>query len=72
MDMMVEATAFDLVVCRNVLIYFDRNKKKVLENLCRPLAPGGGTLILGATDVMLDQQGVERRQSNGNFWYEKA
>ena len=72
MEMMVEATPFDLIVCRNVLIYFDSNKKKVLENLCRPLAPHGGTLMLGATDVMLDQQGVERRQHSGIFWYEKV
>jgi len=71
MDMMVEATPFDLIVCRNVLIYFDNNKKKVLENLCRPLAPGG-VLVLGATDVMLNQLGLERHQHNGDFWYEKV
>ncbi len=71
MDMMVEAAPFDLIVCRNVLIYFGNNKIKVLENLCRPLATGG-TLVLGATDVILNQQGLERHQHNGNFWYEKV
>ena len=70
MDIMVEATPFDLIVCRNVLIYFDNYKREVLERVCSSLAPGG-TLMLGATDVMLNQQGLERRQLNGIFWYEK-
>lgn len=38
--------AFDLILCRNVLIYFDRNsKQKVVDSLARCLAPGGYFLI---------------------------
>lgn len=33
---------FDIIFCRNVLIYFDRdNQEKVISNLCRHLKPNG-------------------------------
>lgn len=33
---------FDIVFCRNVLIYFDRNtQERVISNLCKKLKPGG-------------------------------
>lgn len=42
--------AWDLIVCRNVLIYFDRTTAaKVTERLGATLAPGGW-LLLGASD----------------------
>jgi len=44
--------AFDLVVCRNVLIYFERSLVvQVIDSLRRSLRPGG-VLILGAADVI--------------------
>lgn len=37
---------FDLIFCRNVLIYFDRdNQEKVINKLCRNLKPGGYFLL---------------------------
>ncbi|MCD6290416.1 MAG: protein-glutamate O-methyltransferase CheR [Anaerolineae bacterium] len=43
---------FDLVVCRNVIIYFsDEAKRKVLITLTRALRPGG-VLFLGGTEVI--------------------
>ena len=42
---------FDIVMCRNVLIYFDGiTKKDVLERVSRALTPGG-YLFLGATET---------------------
>ncbi|MEO7040899.1 MAG: protein-glutamate O-methyltransferase CheR [Gemmatimonadaceae bacterium] len=42
---------FDIVMCRNVLIYFDTTTKKdVLERLASSLTPGG-YLFLGATET---------------------
>jgi chemotaxis protein methyltransferase CheR len=42
----------DLIVCRNVLIYFDdRSRQKALANLFATLRPGGH-LILGAVETL--------------------
>ncbi len=44
---------FDLIFCRNVLIYFDRsNQEKVVNRLCRHLKPGG-TLFLGHSESLM-------------------
>jgi chemotaxis protein methyltransferase CheR len=45
-------TAFDLIVCRNVLIYFDgETADRVIDGLRNTLRPEG-TLILGSADVL--------------------
>ncbi len=45
-------TAFDLIICRNVLIYFDgETADRVIEGLRSALRPEG-TLILGSADVL--------------------
>ena len=45
-------TAFDLIICRNVLIYFDgETADRVIDGLQRSLRPDG-TLILGSADVL--------------------
>ncbi|MGI8546152.1 MAG: CheR family methyltransferase [Gemmatimonadaceae bacterium] len=42
---------FDMIICRNVLIYFDtETKKDVLDRLATTLAPGG-YLFLGSTET---------------------
>jgi chemotaxis protein methyltransferase CheR len=44
---------FDLIVCRNVLIYFDQpTKTDVLDRLARVTAPDG-FLILGAAETTI-------------------
>jgi chemotaxis protein methyltransferase CheR len=46
--------SFDLVLCRNVLIYFDvPTRRKILASLHRALAPGG-YLLLGASETTLN------------------
>ena len=45
---------FDLVVCRNVLIYFqEATKMQVLGNLAASVRPGG-FLFLGGTEIVQD------------------
>lgn len=45
--------SFDVIFCRNVLIYFDQTTKtEVLERM-RKLVPDDGTLILGAAETVL-------------------
>lgn len=44
---------FDLILCRNVLIYFDQpTKRMVLERLARQLSPDGFLLLGGAETVL--------------------
>ena len=70
LDKLIDEAPFDIIVCRNVLIYFDKNKGKVQELLCRNLAKGGA-LMLGATDMMTELHHLQRCQRNGSFWYVK-
>lgn len=52
-DSFVPLGKFDLIVCRNVLIYFDDvDKKKVLANMKSILAPDG-YLFLGSSETIL-------------------
>lgn len=45
--------SFDVIFCRNVLIYFDQSTKtEVLERM-RKLLPEDGTLLLGAAETVL-------------------
>jgi chemotaxis protein methyltransferase CheR len=44
---------FDLIMCRNVLIYFDQEtKNNVLERVAKVM-PSDGRLILGAAETVI-------------------
>lgn len=63
---------FDMIWCRNVLIYFDEpTKKQVLNRLVSNLAPAG-YLFLGSSEVLLDPPaGVERVRLGNSGCYRK-
>lgn len=47
---------FDVILCRNVFIYFDRkSKEKALKNILLHLKPGG-FLVIGFAESMIDQK----------------
>lgn len=53
---------FDLVFCRNVMIYFDlQTKMKIMRELHRTLAPGGWLLLGGAESAIGLDEWFERR-----------
>jgi len=47
------ADAFDLVVCRNVLIYFDRDTQERLFDMFHAVLAPGGFLMLGKVETLL-------------------
>ncbi len=61
---------FDIVLCRNVLIYFSQaDKAKVVSNLLSHLKRGG-VLLVGSTESLLGvSDRVERREFHGASYY---
>jgi chemotaxis protein methyltransferase CheR len=64
---------WDIVLCRNVLIYFDRETaRQVLDSLTRSLAPGG-YLVLGASEVVCEvPPGLDARYVAGRLVFRKG
>lgn len=53
LDSMTSLGTFDMIFCRNVLIYFDQpTKSMVLDKMAKQLAPDG-FLVLGAAETVL-------------------
>ena len=63
---------FDVVLCRNVLIYFDiETKRRILRNIRKTLPPGG-YLILGSSETTLNiDETFSRRQVGRAILYQK-
>ena len=61
---------FDLLLCRNVLIYFDNpTKQRILNSLQRHLCPQG-YLILGGSELLLGlNQKLQRFSVGGATCY---
>ena len=64
----VPTNRFDIVFCRNVLIYFDRDtKKQILERIPRYFRSGSGYLILGAAESTLGITELYQRPAGHAF-----
>ena len=65
-------TDLDLIVCRNVMIYFEADVKAALIRRFREALRPGGVLFIGATEALLgaDAEGLERL--GGNFYARAA
>ena len=72
---------FDLVFCRNVLIYFDRDSKKmILDNILRTMQPHGLLLVGGSESTLgihdkfcpmrMDSAIYYGTEESCNFWKE--
>ena len=59
----------DLVVCRNVLIYFEDIVKRQVQELFHDALLPAGVLVLGGPDVQQWPQRYERRFGSGGAWY---
>ncbi|TDV29226.1 CheR-type MCP methyltransferase [Paraburkholderia caballeronis] len=67
-----ELHAMDLILCRNVFIYFDAQRvREILRRLVDTLAPGG-VLLLGASDLVdLHVPGLDTELRPGTCFYRK-
>jgi chemotaxis protein methyltransferase CheR len=62
---------FDLIACRNVVIYFtDAAKERIYAEFVRALRPGG-VLFVGGTEAILRPQGLDLQMLGPGF-YRKA
>jgi chemotaxis protein methyltransferase CheR len=64
--------SFDVVLCRNVLIYFDmETKSKILQSIRGTMATGG-ILLLGGSETLLNiDASFERKLAGPAVYYEK-
>ncbi len=71
MDATPPDDGFDIVLCRNVFIYFDDPAQhRAVANLRRALAPGGH-LLLGVTDRLAADSGFERLSHGMAMFYRR-
>jgi chemotaxis protein methyltransferase CheR len=63
---------FDLIMCRNVVIYFSEEaKKKLKQNFCNALKLNG-VLFIGGTETMLDAAGLGFERLSACFYRKTA
>ena len=60
---------FDVIFCRNVVIYFNRETQKTLFNRYADYLPVGGYLIIGHSESLNGL--TDRFKSVGNTIYQK-
>jgi len=62
---------FDVIFCRNVLIYFStESKKEILEKMCRCLNPGGYLFLGGSESITGITDKLEMVRTNGGVVYQ--
>ncbi len=61
-------SGYDLILCRNVTIYFDPPVKAALTRRFHDALKPGGYLFIGATEALLGGEGEGFTRTNGNFY----
>lgn len=71
-SLLTDTSNIDLILCRNVFIYFDQaTVKNVLQKFAQCLVPEG-ILMLGASDLVDNNVScMELIQANGTFYYRR-
>jgi chemotaxis protein methyltransferase CheR len=61
---------FDLILCRNVLIYFDVETKRQIIGSLEPMLHPGGLLVLGCAETVINLfDGLQRKQIGKATFY---
>ncbi len=61
-------TGYDLILCRNVTIYFDPPVKAALTRRFHEALRPGGYLFIGATEALLGSESDGFTRTSGNFY----
>ncbi|HEY6881238.1 MAG TPA: protein-glutamate O-methyltransferase CheR [Polyangiales bacterium] len=65
--------SFDLILCRNVLIYFDdRRVRSVVDKLAQMLVPGGALLVGVSESLLRFGTSLHCEELRGAFFYRKV
>jgi chemotaxis protein methyltransferase CheR len=63
---------YDLIICRNVMIYFsDETKQLLFEKFFQSLTPDG-VLFVGGTEALLGSDALGFERMGGNFYRKRA
>lgn len=63
---------FDVILCRNVLIYFDaKSRWSILQNLRDRLGPEGVLILGGSESILEDLPGLQRESSTSTTLYRR-
>lgn len=65
-------TGFDLILCRNVMIYFSGEVKLALIGRFWDSLRPGGVLFIGATEALLGKEAKDFERIGGNFYLKPA
>lgn len=71
-SLLTDTNGIDLILCRNVFIYFDQaTVNNVLQKFVQCLVPGG-VLMVGASDLVdINVPGLELKQHLNTFYYQR-
>lgn len=65
-------SGFDLIICRNVTIYFtEEANKRLKQKFCHSLKEGG-VLFIGSTEVMFNSQSIGLKELESCFYQKMA
>jgi chemotaxis protein methyltransferase CheR len=63
---------FDIIVCRNMMIYFSQENKKLCQERLSGYLNPGGFLFLGSVDpFLLDPKDFNQFSDGSSIWYQK-
>ncbi len=64
-------SGYDIIFCRNALIYFDNEGKRQIQLLLAGALAPGGYLVLGPSDTLLLPDFFETKRSKNALYYQK-
>ena len=71
MSPMPPSANYDLVLCRNLMIYLHEDAQQKVERVLKSSLQPGGIFMLSAVDKVANPAGFEVHREMGSVYYEK-